>query len=59
MSKELKKFKKKVRIVRKQTQKFCMQCILSCSLVALVYVSQSNEQNIEDFKPAATQVVTY
>ncbi|MGN0936170.1 hypothetical protein [Acinetobacter sp. CFCC 11171] len=55
MSKELKKFKKKARIVRKQTQKFCMQCLLPCSLVVFIYANQPKEQNIENFKPT-TQV---
>ncbi|UBQ38484.1 MULTISPECIES: hypothetical protein [Acinetobacter] len=56
MSKKLKDFKKKARIVRKQIQIFCYTCLLPCSAAIFVFTDQTNEQNIENFKPT-TQVV--
>ncbi len=56
MSKKLKEFKKKVRIVRKEIQTFCFTCLLPCSVAIFVSTNQTNEQNIEDIKPT-TQVV--
>ncbi|MGE8652336.1 MAG: hypothetical protein ACN6NV_01085 [Acinetobacter gandensis] len=55
MSKKLKDFKKKARIVRKQIQIFCYTCLLPCSAAIFVFTDKTNEQNIENFKPP-TQV---
>ncbi len=57
MSKKLKEFKKKVRIVRKEIQIFCFTCLLPCSVAILVSINQANEQNIKNLK-STTQVVT-
>ena len=56
MPKKLKEFKKKVRIVRKEIQVFCLTCLLPCSVAIFISVDQANEQNIKDIKPS-TQVI--
>ena len=56
MSKELKKFKKKARIVRKQIQIFCVTCVFPCSAAFFVITDNQFEQNTEHTKPI-TQVI--
>ncbi|MEN8272313.1 hypothetical protein ABFP28_16635 [Acinetobacter baumannii] len=56
MSKKTKEFNRKVKIIRKQIQKFCFQCLLPCSVALWVATHPVTEQPPE-LKNANTQVV--